>query len=467
MNINNLMKINNKEYRNMWRWSGTAAIGLALVLSACAGDISDDAAAAEVQSVSEEGAQSEAPDTTTPDTPDTTTPDVEETTTTTQPAVPAVFVADAQPLIPWFTAFEPGTYWSAALGTPMSFTTTELLTTQPNGRGLFVISDPNSRGPGDQDIVFHRAVGFADPAEPNAPRDAIPLWPADDFLGWLDNLNDGVIASEPRTTMVGGFDAVQVDLELGDIECGFEPGSCIGFASNGNGDIKGLNPGDQYRVWVIEQGDDDPIVVTVGIVDESDTEWFSRADAVLATLAFGEVRENPVQPIGTETTQSLALGGIELSTPDDRMIGTNWVGRGFYWVGVFEDYASIVSFLERPLTLDLEPITSAEQILGALEEFDAEVIELAPTTIGGIDARVFDFTAPRNSIALLSHETDALDPSLGWDLTEVGRFWVVDHPDRGIQLISINTFENTEEFFEPALAYAEQVVASISYAEVG
>ena len=225
--------------------------------------------------------------------------------------------------------------------------------------------------------------------------------------------------------------------------------------------------GDQYRVWVIEQDGDDPVVITVGIIDEADTDWWGRADAVLATLAFGEVRENPVQPISTEPVQSAALGGIEIATPDDRTVGTDWVGRGFYWVAIFDDYASIIDFVDTPLTLDLQPITSAEQLVGIMEEFEAEVTELDPTTIGGVEARTFDFTAPRASIALLSNEHDAQDPNLGWDVTEAGRVWVVDHPDRGLQLIGVKTFENVDENFDPALAFGEQVIASISYVDAG
>ena len=182
------------------------------------------------------------------------------------PAVPiaadAVYDPDAEPLKAWFAPFEPGTYRTGALGTPMSFTTTEALNTQNNGDGIvrhLRHLQPGARRPRSRVHARRRLLrsGRTECADRGADQ-----WPNDDFLGWLENLHDGVIATEPVETTVNGFAAIRVDLSISDdIECGFLPGLCVGLLENNGQDIKALNKGASYRVWVVEQGDEDPLAI--------------------------------------------------------------------------------------------------------------------------------------------------------------------------------------------------------------
>ncbi len=360
-----------------------------------------------------------------------------------------VFVVPAGPI-------EAGSYRTSALGTPISFTADEPLMVQVNYEGAFVVTDVSSRAPDDRDLEFLRLEGFSDPAAPNAPFGEQELWPADDFIGWLDNLNDFVVASEPVETTVNGMDAITVDLELAEgVECGFLPGKCVGFAVYDRFDARSLNVGAQSRVWIVEQGDEAPLLIVAGIARAEDVSWFARAESLLDTLAFGDVAPHPVRHIEPEGTEVVALGGIEvLPSPalQDFMDGPygvsvydRFAGRGFSWSSL-SNHPGVVFFAEELYDLEGARVTAADEVVQILTEAGSEITELDPITIGGVPTRVFSQSSDNVwDIPFAYSPLDIGEPKLGWDTPATSTIWLIDHPERGLMLMSAMVWEDDEE----------------------
>ncbi len=387
-------------------------------------------------------------------------------------SVGSSYDADAQPLLSQFSPFEPGTYRTGAVGTPLSFTATEALSTQPNGGGFFVVSDPSSQAPDDRELAFLRVGRFSDPTAPFTSIEQQAWWPNDDFSGWLDNLHDGVIATDPVETTVNGRDAISVDLELSDdIDCGFSAGACVGFVENNGQDFKSLNQGSSYRVWVVDQDDEDPLLIVSGIARVEDASWFARADEVLDTVAFGDVAPNPAQWLTPGPTRLNALGGVEVEIPDNVEELTNgrqrlvnrWTGRGFALIPMNEQPGAIY-LSEHPHDSDGALLASTDDVVAELEAEGAELIELDATTIDGADTRVFDVTTSTvGTIMLRFSPLDLAEDSLGWDAPASGRIWLIEHPDRGPMMISTHAFENVEEVLPKVNDLGEAIISSMTF----
>ena len=454
------------------------ALALALVAAACgsaADDVSVLDAEVETSTTVAEAAGDEAP-ATAPDEESEQTQDAAADVAAPQERIvveppifgEAEFLADAPVLITPFDTVEGGDHRVLSVGTELSFTAAETLNVQPNFFGFFVLSDVSARGPDDQDIVFLRTSGLSDPTQPWLPRGEQTLWPANDLAGWVENLADGVIATEPVETTLGGLDAVYTELMLADdVECGYEQGLCVGFAENHDRDFRPLQRGSLYRVWAVDQGDEDPIFVTVAVQSEDDIEWFDRAEAVLDTLAFGGTEANPVQRLPSGSSELDALGGVAVSFPDEQVVFQVWNGRP-YWKADFSSGVTSIDFASEVRSLDGELFTATDDLLASLNETGIELTEVEPATIGGVEARAFDYrSSDPDSVLFKFSELDLQSVFYGWDPGLAGRLWVIEHPERGLQAISAKSFGAIDSTLPEVLATAEDVIASIEYVEVG
>lgn len=201
----------------------------------------------------------------------TTAPPATTTTAapaTTEPESEASVASDLEA----FSPFGAGTYTMGDLGTPVTFTVSEEWSTQPVGQGYFVITTPDSVGPGDHDLVFLRSAALFSGGE--------PVLAADDLEGWLASVPDTASVSEPTPTTVAGLDAVTfevtVETELPLLLAGAE----------GDEFFKGFQPGFLYEVLWIDQPDGQPIVVVLGTT-EDDPGWLEVARGVVTTLQIG------------------------------------------------------------------------------------------------------------------------------------------------------------------------------------
>lgn len=220
---------------------------------------------------------------TAPPTQQTTTTQPEATTTT----VTADDAAGPAPITTRFGSFAAGTHLLENFGAPIVFTTeNSAFFVQENGSGYFAMSAPNSREPDDRDMVILRLTGLSDPTAPNAfLTDQGEGWPADDFDGWLDNLNENLVVTNRQATTLGGLPATRADVEVGDIECLAGNSFCVLFDRTQR---KPLSPGTTYRIWVVDEGLDNPIAVIIGSAgDPSDASWQEAFEQVLSTMEIG------------------------------------------------------------------------------------------------------------------------------------------------------------------------------------
>ena len=227
------------------------------------------------------------------------------------------FAEDADLFTLEFAAVPPASYRVDSLGTPFSVAIEGDWWVQPNRPGWTVFSAPESQGPSDDDVVFLRPTLLSDPTDPGACCDGTNEWPMDDIQGWLDNIVDGVVVSGPEDVEIGGLPAVTFEVEVTDsAPCGPDyegegvtgPPFCVGFivsnvGDDGNIDGYTFEPGFRERVLWVDQGDQPPVVIIVGTRID-DPSFDEQADALLATLAFGDTQPHPIPDAGTPTTTS-------------------------------------------------------------------------------------------------------------------------------------------------------------------
>jgi len=377
------------------------------------------------------------------------------------PLVPATFDPGAPLLTDQLTLLPEGSHRVDSLGTPFSFVAPESMFVQFNFTGFVVLTHAASRGPDDRDIVMMRVSALSDPASPTEPWTTIDAgWAADDFDGWLDNLAPGVTISNRTDATLGGLDAVRFDAELGDITCGTGY-DCVNFAHNYLGPQKGLNPGSFYRIWIVDQGVESPLVVVVGINGEAQRDWFDAADQVLSTVAFGEVSPNPAELIEAGQADLTVLGGVSVK-PQQRFVLHN-ESPGFYG-GRYGLEPVVASYMQEPQDQDGVLIESVDEFITYIEAQGGEVAELEPLAVDGLEARVFDLSVQQyQPMPVL---TFGPADELGWQLSEEARIWLMEHPERGLLAVTAHRYGPAAEAYPALLGEVEQMLGSLRFSEV-
>lgn len=183
------------------------------------------------------------------------------------------------------------TYWIDSLGTELLVDVGERWTAHRHTDGRVVLGDAFTQGPGDNDVIFIRASELADPTRPTRIDGEWFWWPADDIGAWIDAAAPGIDISGVRETEVGGYPATTFDVAVDpdEIECVSK--GCIRFATNGT-TYAFLGIGDGYRVWFVEQGDFEPLVI-VASGERSPAEFLAEVDELIAAIDLGEPRPMP------------------------------------------------------------------------------------------------------------------------------------------------------------------------------
>ena len=415
----------------------SAADGDSQLLPNSENDAADDAAASEPAAVTEDDSQ---------------------TSVAAAPTEPAVWNDDAAYLGYQYDSIVPGSYRIESAGTPFTLSVGDNFFVQPNSYSQFVLTHSESQGPDDRDIDVRRFTHLADPTDLSEPLDATgSSWPADDFEGWLDNLSGQVVLTDRQATTIGGLDAIHVELQLADVECHLEWG-CVQFGSNHFVTGRALNMGATYRIWMIDQDQQDPLYVIVAVSRDEDVAWFETANQVLATLAFGEPGKNPIEPLSAGANELEFLGGISVDLPTDLNAVYDPAGR------LAADGQYTTEFLLNPRTFEGEVIENADTLVAHLETTSVAVTEIEPTVIDGLEARVFDIGIPGNPSPTLMFFDDA---SAGWAAPPRARLWVVEHPDRGLLVVTAEAFWEPDDIFPIVLDQTESIVESLEFIDLG
>jgi len=447
------------------RVSGAIVAVCLLAATACSSD-GDEATSESAPSTAVDEPVSTEPPETTPSTDAPTT----DAPATTEPEADESPSPDEVPLLDFeFQPVPAGQYRVETIGAPFLIDIPDGWFVQPNSFGHFVLTDPESGGPGDRDIVMIRPSNLADPAQPGAPiEEQLALdWPLDDINAWLDALIPGVVDGEPVDTTIGGLDAVQFDVAVTDeVECGEE--FCVAFATNREVNSMWFDPPTGYRVWWIDGGDEAPIAINIG--DGSDPEFTQRAQAVLDTVTFEPVGPNPIPsegnlwelgipsdvPAGTVT---LPVGpGVTFEMSEPHFI----FQRDEFFSGVLLEAPGEADIFFTDQAFDGEPLATVDDVLSALErDPDLTAAVVGTREVSGYEATEVTFASS------LANGPDRPPPTfrrsgepedVGWLAPPDGTLWFMETPD-GITMISAEWFEPAA--MEPARALAAEILDSI------
>lgn len=375
------------------------------------------------------------------------------------PSELATFDASASLIDGEDLTLDPGTYRFDTLGTPFSLTLDESFQVWVNERGLVVLGDPRSRGTDDRELAFVRVSSLADPSQPVGSLDPVgQTWPADDFSGWLDALGDHIVVTSESETTLAGAPAVAAQLELGSNDCAEGSLECVLLGVSHAAMRRHLNPNGTYRVWIVEQESEDPLMVIASIDHEAEREWFETADAVLASLALGPTAPSPILGASGTSAELPFLGGIQVDLPADSYAMVDPSGFGVVPVDGWE---AISSFLANPQGLDGSSLTTVDDIVGALVNKGMEATELEPMLIDGFDSRVVDLVGGALEPALLSPDGNGT----AWLAPRKMRLWLIDHPERGVLVIGAEAGENVDFAFPAVLAQTEAMIDTLRFVE--
>lgn len=377
-------------------------------------------------------------------------------TPTTEASGPAES-GQAAPLTAGNTVFDAGTYRLDTLGTAFTFSVEETTGVLVNANGVVSITDLTSNGADDRTITFRRTSLLPDPAAPTVEVDQTTGWPAADLRGWLEAASDEITAGDPVDTTLGGFGATFVELEVPCAGVGCTAGSLLQQP-----DRPLFTPGSRYRLVVVDQGQEDPIVVVVAIDDEDEAAWFDEADAILSSLVFESIEPNPVRRMPPGAAVLAVFDGISVDLPEAVVI-----------VEPFDGFARIfppnlggdVEFLTRPLDTDGVEVTTTERFVKLLADEAAALTELEAFEIGGFEARRFNIDSGRlPNVVLKARTADLVRSEFGWESPSEGHLWVVEQPDRGLLIVSAEALDGPEAI-EPLRAWTDELLRTLAFQE--
>ena len=345
---------------------------------------------------------------------------------------------------------EAGSYRFDTVGTPFSLTLNEPLGLHQNGLAQVVLTMPNSQGSDDRSIHVLRLSTLSDPTNPlDAIEAAGDGWPADDLDGWLENLSEDVRVSDRRDVMLGGLNATRFDLELAR-ECEISTSPCAVLGTNRLVTSKDLGAEGIYRIWIVDQGDEDPLAVVAAVGRSIDRDWFESAERLVSTFAFGEVAPNPIASAEPGTIDLPYLGGVRIDLPEGSYVLTHPSDAV-----LLADWPGATRFLS-DLRHAGAPLASVDDLLDVLGADPATVTEGDPTTVGGLAARVLDIERFSSPSELEFN---------GWTAPTRGRMWLIEHPERGLLIISADVLDNADIVFPLVLDQTEAILSTLEFIE--
>lgn len=354
------------------------------------------------------------------------------------------------------TVLEAGAYWIDTLGTPFTLSVGEATGLWANNDGIVSFATLMSDNADDRTITLRRTALLPDPELPTGRVVGTDGWPATDLRGWLNRASDQVTATEPTDTRLGGLDALFVELEF---SCGNE--DCVAGNFFLDPRLPMFTPGSRYQMWVLDQGQEDPIVVTVSIDDDNERAWFDQAELLLSTIDFKPTEANPVRQVGAGSVELDVFGGVVLEMPEEVVLVEPFEGLARVLPGSVDGR---VEFLTRPADVDGIEVTTVDELLRLLADQAIDVAEKAPLTVDGFEARAFEVTAGEFARVVLKSRVEDFDrPESGWRAPRAGHLWIIEHPDRGLLIVSAEGSGPGDA--ETSGAWTESVIERLDFSE--
>ena len=57
------------------------------------------------------------------------------------------------------------------------------------------------------------------------------------------------------------------------------------------------------------------------------------------------------------------------------------------------------------------------------------------------------------------------DPAFGWDAPAAGRIWLIEHPERGLMMISAHAFDDVDAMLPIVNELGDAIVQSLRFAD--
>lgn len=349
--------------------------------------------------------------------------------------------------------FGPGTFAIDTLGTEFSFEVNTISGTLRNSDGIVFINDVSSRAGNDRTVMLRRISGLPNPGSLTAPPSSAPLWQATDLELWIANLDRGILATEPEVATVGGFDATVFELSIPctiDTEC-----DSASLPNDPNPPL--FISGSRYLVWLVDQGEQDPLVITAAIPADTRSDWFPVARRIVDSIEIGTVAPNPVQELNAGPTTLAALGGLSLEL--DRSARINDVHPTLHRLIV--DDLGLVEFVGRPLDASGTEVQSTERLLELLEDEAVQITSIGTVDVDGFEAQLFGLEGGL-AIALNTRSADLARTDAGWVPPPSGHLWVIEHPERGLLLVASRPFDGNQDN-TPLFNFTTALLSSVEF----
>ncbi|MEZ5225954.1 MAG: hypothetical protein R2710_04580 [Acidimicrobiales bacterium] len=352
---------------------------------------------------------------------------------------------------------EPGTHRVDTLGTAFTFVTDRLMSFSARRNGMVELAHVGSQGADDRTILFSRLSRWSDPSTGETPPSETDAGDTpQDAAEWLARAERQGITATRSAVVVDGRETTRLDLEVPEPVCPPFPDNCLRVGSNGSSDEIGLRGGSIYRMWIIDQGDEDPILVRAAVDRRSEVTWLDDAERIVASLSLGGVEANPVLTTGAGATDLPFLGGIRIELAPRSYATLEPSGLGRIMV---PDWSADTAFFTNPISADGAPVSSIDALVDALESEGVELHEFATTSVDGASARVFDLTSSDSVELALSNDRTSV-----WSVPPRGRLWLIEHLERGVVVVVAEAFESVDIVLPLAIEQTEALLESLRFA---
>ncbi len=381
-----------------------------------------------------------------------------DTPSTTVPVVPEPDPMEGELVTSNYASISEGTFRVDTLGTQLQFNVSDLQIVSRNQNGQLSFAPFTSSNVDDRMLTFRRTPLLPDPSTPTGSMSFTDGWPADDLDGWVASLDGDVVATDVVDAEFGGLAAEFVELTF-DCDTGVV---CVPPSDFPPGFPPLFNAGSSYQLWVIDQGVEDPIVVTASIDQSGDRQWFEQAAIVLDSIEFGAVRENPVRLQSAGRVELDVFDGVRFDLPADVLIEEPYAGVS----RVLASPDGVIEMLTRPLDTSGAEVTSADQLIGLLRAEAVDVDELSPVTVDGVPVRVLSIDAGAHDIILLkTRPAELVRDEYGWQLPCCAYLWIIEHPERGLLMISAQRLSEFDDDPELLRSWVESMLSSLEFVD--
>ena len=265
---------------------------------------------------------------------------------------------------------------------------------------------------------------------------------------------------------LGGRQAVRFTTETIDQSVCGEEAFCAVFATNNLVHNWFLEPGTTSTIYWVDTGDVEPLAVIVGSPSTND-EWIDTAEAMLATLEFGEPGPHPIDadagplweqgisfdvPAGVQRFPS--FGGIQIDLPEGRFV----IQEGPNIMRIFPDgeIPAVVEVVRADAGTDGTSIASADDFVAVMEGLVGSVEEVGSGTYPLGEAREISVSGGSQGLSPDTPGIYTYGETVPWFAPPTGRLWVFE-TDRGVIVVSAASF-GTEADLDQVIELAEAVI---------